>query len=164
MLLGSSRPYPWLILEENGHKANDDDNRTVLYPYIVTFNCDLMFPGPRMRERIDLRRNRSQRFFSVLQMIIRNWKIKYMSIYILVIHGAWWCLWYDLATHLTNSCFIVTCSSQKINCLQGDLFNRSILDLSNFSMELENKGHKKKKPWDVWVWTNVLMRESVVWV
>ena len=24
MLLGSSRPYPWLILEESGH--DDDDN------------------------------------------------------------------------------------------------------------------------------------------
>ena len=26
MLLGSSRPYPWLILEENRRSADDDDD------------------------------------------------------------------------------------------------------------------------------------------
>ena len=26
MLLGSSRSYPWLILEENGRQADDDDD------------------------------------------------------------------------------------------------------------------------------------------
>ena len=26
MLLGSSRPYPWLILEESGRQADDDDD------------------------------------------------------------------------------------------------------------------------------------------
>ena len=26
MLLGSSRPYPWLILEESGRWADDDDD------------------------------------------------------------------------------------------------------------------------------------------
>ena len=31
MLLGSSRPFSWLILEENGHKNDDDDDTTVLY-------------------------------------------------------------------------------------------------------------------------------------
>ena len=27
MLIGSSRPYPWLILEENGRHAEDDDGQ-----------------------------------------------------------------------------------------------------------------------------------------
>ena len=35
MLLGSSRPYPWLILEENGRWTDDDDDvddeRTIDY-------------------------------------------------------------------------------------------------------------------------------------
>ena len=31
MLLGSSRPYHWLILEENGGKTDDDDDTFDLY-------------------------------------------------------------------------------------------------------------------------------------
>ena len=32
MLLGSSRPYHWLILEENGRKTDDDDDGRGLVP------------------------------------------------------------------------------------------------------------------------------------
>ena len=39
MLLGSSRPYPWMILEENGHSNNDDEDCVIMQYYIIMQYC-----------------------------------------------------------------------------------------------------------------------------
>ena len=38
MLLGSSRPYPWFILEENGRYTDDDDDDIILFELINSLN------------------------------------------------------------------------------------------------------------------------------
>ena len=47
VLLGSSRPYPWLILEESGHLADDDDDDddddNFKMPVFLYFMVDIHF-------------------------------------------------------------------------------------------------------------------------
>ena len=40
MLLGSSHPYPWLILEEHGRKNDDDDDEMSELLLLLLFTAD----------------------------------------------------------------------------------------------------------------------------